>query len=441
MAMQSLLLLLLIALLHPLHAQQDSITTDDEDDNLLSLPFGLLDLQIRSRSPSTLNEFLFNILSETSTFLDIYLTQAFHKGVLYSHVTLAVDSYDLTTTPTIAVNASAATEDKVLSYASNYDATVSLSGMALFDTDGKKPWKLEVTNSVRRVLLAHANELERRLAATNNELLRDLKFVIVTLNGETMAGGNYTERFAGAQPRGSADSIASQDDDSLSLPAWSMAVMTGLGSFIIVLALIYVCRHIRRTMRRNRSGRRGAPTQKLTTDTDDYRDNDIDDDEDAEEASPMHSDIVSVASSAFTYNPSHLYGSGISRLTPTSAGRNAANANSHSATTSSNNAATTNPLLLFHNDISAISNKKDLSLIDEEQSEDASTASSSELGSPQNAAATRRRHNLNANADMPNALDLNGPSQNVIDDLKDLSAQIDTFRRSSKGGIGAGDFA
>ena len=244
--------------------------------------------------------------------------------------------------------------------------------------------------------------------------------MIVSLNGETVTGGNYTAAFAGAKPRGNSSSIATTVSDD-SLPIWAKALMTSLGCFVLVICLLYVCRRIQ--MARGNKGRRhlAAPKQKLTTDTDDY----ADDDDDVVEASPMNSDIISVASSNFTYNPAHLYGT-----------KTASIAVKTDATSGSNQS-----LLLFHNDISAISNKKDLSLIYEEQNEDASTAAS-EQTTPQGNAARRRFVDSAAQASLLNttSLDLNGPAQTVIEDLNNLSAQIDTYRRASKGGVG-GDFA
>lgn len=418
------LIFLLVLAATQCSGQQDSLADlmDDDlrDPSLLSVPFGVLDLQIRSQSGSELNDFLFNILAETSAFLDEQIlassNQLFHAGVLFSHVTLNVDWYELVETPTINVNTSAATEDKVLSYGRNFDASVSLQGMSYFDGTGKKPWRKEAPNAVRTVLQSHSQDLDRRLKSTSNPLLQELRFVIVTLNGETIVGRNLTNIFAGSQPRGTPDSLANMTSDDRTLPTWAMALMTGIASFMLVLALIYVVRHIRAA---HLNGRRrlSVPKQKLTTDTEE---NEYDEDGDPE-TSPMHSDILSVASSAFTYNPAHLYGGNHNIKADA-----VANACNGSVPTKQNHS-----LLLFHNDISAISNKKDLSLIYEEPSEDASTGTS-EQATPQSIA--RRRYiNVESTLTTSTALDLSGPTQNVIDDLKDLSAQIDTYRRANKG--------
>jgi hypothetical protein len=428
--MRLLVLLPLFRALPVIRAQQQpaaALTDDGVNSTFQAYPFGMLDLQIRSHSSSTLNNFLFNVLAETSAFLDEHLQKAFHKGVLFSHVTLNVDSYDLVDTPTIRVNTSALTEDKVLSYASNYDASVSLQGMALFDRQYSQPWKLEVTRVVRNTLMAHSKDLQQKLASTQNELLRNLQFVIVTLNGETIAGNNYTNAFAGAKPKSTASSIsnASPSKNTMILPTWAMAVMTSLACVLLLLALIYVGRNIRAIHRtNNRKG--GAPTQKLTTDTDDndYNDDDDDDTRMGPEVSPMNSDIISVASSAFTYNPAHLYSS----KTPPSATRT-----KFSPVAAVNKSSMNHSLLLFqNNDISAISNKKDLSLIDEEQSQDAASAFSVAAAAMEPASPPQHRgqdYYMDSSA-----LDLSRPTQTVIDDLKDLSAQIDIYRKSGKGG-------
>jgi hypothetical protein len=372
-----------------------SLSTDE----MVGVPFGTLHLQLRSQVESSVNDVLFHVLSQTGIFLDNHLLEKYNGS--FSHVTLAIDAFALTESPTIHVNTSASTEDKVLSYAENYDVTLDLLGTALFFPHTRMPWKSQLIAQVTSIFKNNAVEYANVLSQANNDLLQDLRFAIVTVHGETVnvpGNGNMTTTGTTTSTGSSTPSSSSSSTMEM-MPSWVIPVLAGVGSAFLVFVICVACKLIC-----SRQLNRSAPTQKFSAET-------AEDDNDEEAMlSPMQSEIGSVGSSVYTYNPAHLYSN------------NNSNNNSKAH-------------MLFGNDISAIANRRDLSLIEEQSLEDLgsepSTPGRDRSRPPPRSSIDSATGDL-TNAVIPtDSIRIIGMSR-VIEDLNDLSAQIDTHRRTSR---------
>ena len=474
--------------------------------------FGVIQMQLRSRSTSSKNDLLFHLLSQTGHFLDEMLSADFETTDHdFSHTTMSVIDFELTQQSVPSRNKDTPDDSttKQVSETFVYDAFVQLHGRASF-AKGTAPSNDEQVRQMVNNAFQHENALFLQQlttstmggtdSAVSNAFLRDITFTIVSVNGKIVAQDGEDENRPAPRTQNGDESTGS----GLLLEPWMIALVIVGGLVAIALGVCIVCvccmpvdddddSRLPTTANNPPVPKTKPSIQTATMSNDD--DSDIPDSISGSRSvspSPLHS-IASQDSSAFTFNPdSVIYGMpsgtgglGVSAppsyyaggVTAGSASTAEFNINNNSTvevdveawqkrSTIAGNANTTLP---FGNDISAISNKKDLSLIEEEELSGDSTPNSSGYNS---AAGRSRGSRLSSNnvAELERAdrrrggrlssgnndsdnyrrksgagmtqkyrhkkepqgakpINLNGSAADVIDELNDLSAQIDDYRR------------
>lgn len=380
------------------------------EDNV-AVTYGMIRMKMRSRSPSSRNEFLFAVLSQTGRFLDEILAAEF-VGTSYefSYSNLAVNRAEVTA------------EDET------YDAEVDLLATAVFATNSTPP-ATELRQVVERSFDESNTRYLQLLTTSQNAYLNDLTFALVTVDGVVVA-----ETDDALVDDNDADSAQEEptkpQGSSILLQPWMIATIAVGGTLLLVVVVCFVCvcctpvndHHL--------------PTVKPSVQTQEDTDSDEDGRRSPRSPSPLAS-IGSQDSSAFTYNPPSK-GSVENVLRgffggPASANSFGSQAEVDVEAWQRGSTVSGNTTLPFGHDISAIENKRDLSLIEEGDEEAtppirydkdsrSSRASSSRLSQSalqqMERAERRERQRIN----------LNGSARAVIDDLNDLSAQIDDYR-------------
>jgi len=275
-----------------------SSSTTNANDNAGVVPFGRIEMQMRSRDTSTKNEFLFQgklrgvlllplyidtypseatendtahtptliphpqplplifsfeVLSQTGHFLDTVLTKEF-KGTAYSdfsHVTLNVDDFGIETVevaaPTTAAEGGddAGGSDGVLT---TTDAFVYLKGNAIFVPDGggsggsAVPTSDVVYEIVNRAFQDENTFFLELLTTSESALLREITFAIVTVNDQVVAqaGSIDDENSNSTASEGGEDA----DEGTGGLQDWMIIVIAiaGVCGCIVLAFVIWACR-------------------------------------------------------------------------------------------------------------------------------------------------------------------------------------------------------
>jgi hypothetical protein len=127
--------------------------------------FGLINLQMRSLAETTAQELLFSILSQTTTFLEMALKEKFKSSQYdFTHVTLSVEEFSL----------------DVSSDGGKFDADCRLQGIAMFEAGSSPSSDAAVKQVVRRALDEENSLFLQALRKSDNPFLQDILFAVVT---------------------------------------------------------------------------------------------------------------------------------------------------------------------------------------------------------------------------------------------------------------------
>lgn len=388
-----------------------------------SRALGDLEMRMRSRSYSEINDLLLEILTVTVNFLDSRFESHFagDESVEFDRVGLSALSYDL---------------DEV---DGGFVATLLLSGRAYF-AEGSTLLRQEVISLTAGAFQRENQAFLQELMKSSDPFLMDISYAIVQVDGDVVTENND------ASVPGS-PSFADQFD------TWTIALFAGAIGFLVVIVtcLIWLCCTSVSDDFDEEEGRANKTPSKANT-----RQTLEDDSYMHRSPSPARS-MTSQDSSIFTYNPkscksfdSKTFGSFITSNTGLEMDLEAWQQGS----------TVPKDDVPFGHDISAITNKKDLSLIEEgsEGGEDATPAKRNtfkprrsanaltehslldleqaerhlSLKKSRSASSSSSRRSSSSTRSKKSAkqdIDLDGEAADVINDLKDLSFQIDRYRR------------
>lgn len=440
-----------------------NVVDDATNPNMEGVRFGMIQIQLRSRSTSSANDLLFHVLSETGSYLDEMLANDYAQqqpapqqkqatSVDFSHVTLAVSDFALLPTSFNGGDV-------------QYNATIDLEGTALYfkqavnesslsgtNNNNSKSTILNVDMNVgQKVQAAFSDETVflQLLKSTGNPLLSNITSALVTLD---------LQNNPATSPSGSAATTETNGRHS-NVPVWAIAVLTA-GSvilFLIALGLVYVyCSSRHKQLNQNKGIPPPIPKpsiQPTASGTSSSRQTPhVDTDGDSEKSqshspSPLRS-ITSQESSCFTYNPNSKGSNGNSFFATGSFQTNNSNIDIDVESWQKGStipAAEQN--VPFGHDISAIDHKRDLSLIEEVDEKEIMTPeqSANRSRSIASSASSRSRHNIaltptqrkqphdhsRSALSERNLRELDRrrhSSHALMQDLNELSAQIDTVR-------------
>jgi hypothetical protein len=367
---------------------------------LSSVPFGGLELQLKSSSTDKDPEsLLVEVLTQTVQYLDGSFSDNLQAtDIDFSHIGLSVDTYDI--------------DDSM----DETSVIFGFSGTAFFNS---RPSPTE--DDVHQILVRsffgrNTQEFAAVLMKSSDPFLQRLSYAMVQVNGYVVPGG---------VPQETAPPQEVQSNESFDFEMIAIIVGSTTGALLVILlCYCFWCagdpdEHSVDTQRKTPVKAGQTPIEKSQTSRTD--------DAEAVSAAPSspHS-IASQDSSIFTYNPA-------SKI-------------SFDASTISVNTTETNPMDLalwqhrntiinsrfapFGNDISAIENdnKKDLSLI-EEGDESATPAKSIEYLSKDYLSQRERRERSRGRNAGSSFMSEQSDNADVIADLRNLSQQINHYRR------------
>lgn len=380
-------------------------------------------MRMRSTASSDKNELLFEILTVTVGFLDEKLNESFARSnsIDFDKVSLSAVSYEIA-----EVN-------------DGYTASLTLTGRAFF-ADGTSPSQQDITDLTAEIFQAGNHEYLESLIFSDDLFLQGVQYAVVKVNGNVVS-----------ENRGQ----ASVENNIIGFDSWIILAVAGLIGFMVVLLtclLWYCCSSINYDDEEEEAKHVRKTPSKATRKT-------IGDDESFNEGSRSPSPARSISSqdsSVFTYNPnsakstdSKTFGSFLTSNTGTEMDVEAWQKGSrvHKDTT------------IFGHDISAIESKKDLSLIEEGSDEEntpdkrrpgasyLSKYPQSYLQAPERSTSggvgrpsfsshstTSRRSSFSSSStssvrgNKKKSIDLEADAEELINDLKDLSLQINRYR-------------
>jgi hypothetical protein len=331
--------------------------------------FGM-DLQLRSSADSDPSSMIVQLLNPTILFLDDIFTDAFPQT--FTQVRFTVNEYDI----------AAATGDNVDRF---YLGAIRLKGTAYFRVDDNED-ALDGLPSTARVgaVAAQAFQeydveyLETLIGTTTDPFLNGLTYTIVKING----GGAVNPE----QP----SSLPSSDEPALE--TWMIVLIAGTAVLCAVLCscILWLCCCVSDLDDTHAEQRSAYPAvtksdSRGTTKTTESPEADSSAPGRPRSLSPVHS-IASQDSSIFTYNPrsttrarsvdKQVFASFASQTTDMDMEQwqqNSVLGGSSADTSMDRSNHDSSSSLPFGNDISAIENKKDLSLIAEGTDEDSAT--------------------------------------------------------------------
>lgn len=385
----------------------------------LERTIGNIEMQMRSQIPSDMNQILVKIMTATVTFLDDAFSEYYvdhYKGKDYfEKVSLSVNSYGMELTPD-----------------GSYIARASFRTRAFFgDIKNAQPPTRDELVQTTNVLFQESNqEFLLSLTGQDDPFLQDISYAVVKVNGVVAAS----------------NSSIKPSEDSNGPNNWVYAIIAGVGAFFIVLNLILLCYCC------CGKGRNELPSVRKTSTSGTSQDDDASSCR-PDALSPVRS-FTSQDSSIFTYNPKstksvttrQTFGSVFTSEVDVEAWKKK---------------SVVQKDVFGGNDISAITNKKDLSLIEEgsEGEEEAAMANSRHKSKRRSAGKTSTaylsefalsdlergervisrqpsrasssggsRHQSSSSSRQSYSTRELEMSTDVIDDLKNLSHQIDHFR-------------
>ncbi|GAX24596.1 hypothetical protein FisN_4Hh114 [Fistulifera solaris] len=372
---------------------------------------GDIEMRLGSTSSSDKNELLFEILTLTVGFLDDKLSQNFadDSSVDFDKVSLSAMSYDITEVH------------------DGYVASMTLTGRAFF-TEGTSPSQQEVIDMTSQIFQEENQDYLASLMVSSNVFLQDTQYAIVRVDGNVVS-----------------ENRGQDGSNTFSMDSWIVLLVGGATGFLVVLTvclLWYCCSYVN-------SEEPDAVVRKTPSKA---TKNTAEEDESLNERSQTPSPVRSISSqdsSVFTYNPkssksvdSKTFGSFLTNNTGSEIDVEAWQKGSKVHKDNS----------IFGHDISEIENKKDLSLIeegsDEENTPDKRRPGASYLAKYQqgNLQAARpsagshtnsiRRSSFSSSsvsssssrANKRRNIDLEADAEELINDLKDLSVQINRYR-------------
>jgi hypothetical protein len=369
-------------------------------------------MQMRSQSTTNPSEFLVQVISQTADFLDDEFNKIYEgtsHGFFY--VSLSVLSYEVETD----------------SDGNGFAANIDLTGTAFFE---EAPPQIQVGTVLSSAFQQRNQDFLQTLIDSSDPFLQDIDYAIVEFNGIEVSNE---------------DEEGSSDDGGLD--AWLLALIVGASTFVTVfcMCMAFICW----APSKEGSGKGYLTSSKHTTD-------DADEEEETEylrairgrSISPVRS-ITSQASSNFTYNPKSTRSSGAGGGSFLAGPTEQVDIEAWQRESTINKSMSSN---VPFGDISAIESKKDLSLIEEGDSEEITplkiegippleafahgrqqtsylsrkAVASMEQGDRRKSS-RRISSKAKSNRNVP-SMDLNGTAQDVIADLNDLSYQIDQYR-------------
>jgi len=382
---------------------------------------GDLDISMRSKSSTNVNDLLLEVLSVTVGFLDEQFEAAYESSstIQFTRTSLSALSYD------------------IQEEASGHTATLHLEGRAFFE-DGTSPSQDDVSQRTMNIFKENNAAFLQALMKSSDDFLRGVSYAVVTVDGNVVA----EERNANAISTEPKSSIFEFTTLSIIL----MSVFGGVMLFMLACLVWYCCssvqdegpEDIHPALRKAVSRATGK-----TAEDESYM---------KRPPSPVRS-ITSQDSSIFTYNPkscksmeSRTFGSFAAATTGTEMDLEAWK----------NGSKVQKDSMPFGHDISAIEAKKDLSLIEEgsEGGEDVTpdrhnlsrvarvareTAEHSlltlettdrKIRCQSSRLSQGSRHSSSSKNSKNKFIDLEGDAAEVINDLNDLSYQIDRYRSS-----------
>jgi hypothetical protein len=181
-----------------------------------SRSLGDLQMQIRSRTPSDMNEVLLKIMSVTVTFLNKTFQQQFtdvKAGEKFDKISLSVTTYGME-----------------LAEDGGYVARASFDARAYFQ-EGTAPTEQDAIAFATEALQQGNQEFLQALIDTQDPFLSDISYAVVKVNGKRLDGAedNDGKRSSGIQWTGWTDHN------------WALGLVAGAVSFFLVLCLCLIC--------------------------------------------------------------------------------------------------------------------------------------------------------------------------------------------------------
>lgn len=390
---------------------------------------GDLEMRLRSRSKTDVSQLLLEVLTVTVNFLDLRFEELYSSktAVDFDKVSLSALSYNI---------------DEVNG---GFVAEIVFKGRAFF-ADGKAADQHDVIAISKDVFQMENQAYLEALMLSNDPFLTDISYAIVNVGGDVEA---ENQDVLSKRP---IDSIAPPSEDDTffqGLNKWTIITLAGAGGFLTVclVCLLWCCcssiaddtpMAMPDTVKPNET--------KGTQDEESYM-------PETKAPSPLRS-ITSQDSSVFTYNPKSCRSTDSrtlgSLLTSNPTMEMDLEAWKRGSTVQKG-------VVPFGHDISAIENKKDLSLIEEGSEGEEATPDKARLGRfkpsgytlterslheldrsemqtiPRNRSSSSSRsssQSRNRNSRRSQPIDLEADAAEVIKDLKDLSFQIDRYRRN-----------
>jgi hypothetical protein len=367
---------------------------------LVGLSIGSFDISMNSHQKSETTIVLRELLGVTVNFLDGQFYD--HFGNQFQKISCSIKSYKI---------------GDVKNDGALYTASVSITGLAFF-LEKADINATDVTSFATNVLETYPDSYSNALTDSQDPFLQALTKIDVHRNGNTVAS-----------------TAVDSGEDGPVMESWMIALTAGVGAFLLVMCacLIFICcMPVDEDGSEYNNAKPKDFVQRVVTKTTGASSYNMDDDETdhypqvGNSPSEIRS-ITSQDSSAFTYNP-HSTKSLNSRASMGSYFTNSTAMELDIAAWQAGSLIKDPQHQPFGNDISAIEKKKDLSLIAEEmEEENMSPTPAVRAKSRLTEAAVQdweRQHERATNATIrPTA-----SAQDLIDDLKHLSSQIDRHR-------------
>jgi hypothetical protein len=346
---------------------------------------GYIEIDIRSTQPPQANKVLHAVLSATTTVVSAAFDIS--SDVHYDKISCSINSYNFQGSSDIEENDGTAAP---------FSALVTITGKALFNESTS--WtQTNVTDFVTTIFpMDESRSFLKELESEGKDIpfLSNITYVAVRVDGNVVAedtsGSSNEDR----------ESDIDTNSNSPALDVWMIALIGGLGAFVLVLCAVITCIccipldddvNGKVNMQKNQLGQHGTnPTRSDSKMEENIRMDDIDN-------SPSEvKSIGSQDSSLFTYNPKSVrsfdsrksynsyftYGTqGVEMDVATWQAKAASNAVPDEFASSASTCISANQIS-FGQDISAIEAKKgDLSLIQEDEENESTIAGSVSVAS------------------------------------------------------------
>jgi hypothetical protein len=182
---------------------------------------GQLEMEMGSRSNTDPNSFLVQVIAQTQEFLD----NAFgtiYNGTDYdfSHTSLSVTSYSIDGDGDSSTGEGSGT---------GYIARMDLAGTIFF---GDAPPQVQVSTVISAAFQQQNQRFLQSLVLSNDPFLQDINYAIVRVVQPRGAGGRSNT--AAADPNVNAEESSGMD-------SWMLALIVGAGTFVVVFCVCLLC--------------------------------------------------------------------------------------------------------------------------------------------------------------------------------------------------------